>query len=276
MAPGPGNALRGSRLPLPRPDRRPRSARAGLGPRAGQDDGGSHPPARADAEGQGRRARRGRPAEVPRREGRSCPADGKLEPPAPKPTYTDVFGGSPVRLAGEDERVIAVTAAMAEGTGLVRIRRSSPSASSTSGSPRRTRSPSARPRRPRDAPDRRDLLDLPAARLRPDHPRRRPPAPAGRLLPRPGRAGGRGRSDPPRLLRSVLPRLHSGDGRSRPRRTRARSAICSGRRSAQRGGPVRDSLPARHDPGRDHPRRDRHACPLRDHRGRKLGASPAR
>jgi 1-deoxy-D-xylulose-5-phosphate synthase len=45
--------------------------------------------------------------------------NGKVEPPAPKPTYTDVFGRISCRLAAEDKRIIAVTAAMAEGTGLV-------------------------------------------------------------------------------------------------------------------------------------------------------------
>jgi 1-deoxy-D-xylulose-5-phosphate synthase len=47
--------------------------------------------------------------------------NGKLEPPAPKPTYTDVFGRLIPRLAAADERVVAVTAAMSEGTGLVRM-----------------------------------------------------------------------------------------------------------------------------------------------------------
>lgn len=47
------------------------------------------------------------------------PKNGKLEPPAPKPTYTDILGRLVPRLAREDARVVAVTAAMAEGTGLV-------------------------------------------------------------------------------------------------------------------------------------------------------------
>ena len=37
------------------------------------------------------------------------------------PTYTEVFGEIMVKLAGEDKRIIAVTAAMPEGTGLVKF-----------------------------------------------------------------------------------------------------------------------------------------------------------
>ncbi len=45
--------------------------------------------------------------------------NGKIEPAEPKPTYTDVFGRIICRLAAEDRRIVAVTAAMAEGTGLI-------------------------------------------------------------------------------------------------------------------------------------------------------------
>ena len=37
------------------------------------------------------------------------------------PTYTEVFGNSMVKLAEEDERIVAVTAAMPEGTGLLKF-----------------------------------------------------------------------------------------------------------------------------------------------------------
>ena len=47
--------------------------------------------------------------------------NGKVEAPPLKPTYTDVFGQLICRLAAGDERIVAVTAAMAEGTGLVRF-----------------------------------------------------------------------------------------------------------------------------------------------------------
>ncbi|MDM7914064.1 MAG: transketolase C-terminal domain-containing protein, partial [Candidatus Eisenbacteria bacterium] len=52
--------------------------------------------------------------------------NGKLEPAAPKPTYTDVFGAMAARLAAEDPRVVAVTAALGEGTGLVSFSREHP------------------------------------------------------------------------------------------------------------------------------------------------------
>jgi len=46
-------------------------------------------------------------------------SNGKVEAPAPKLTYTDVFGRALLRIAAENERVVVVTAAMSEGTGLV-------------------------------------------------------------------------------------------------------------------------------------------------------------
>jgi 1-deoxy-D-xylulose-5-phosphate synthase len=45
--------------------------------------------------------------------------NGKIEPPAPKPTYTEIFGRTICQLAEEEPNLIAVTAAMAEGTGLI-------------------------------------------------------------------------------------------------------------------------------------------------------------
>lgn len=47
--------------------------------------------------------------------------NGKIEAPLPKPAYTDVFGRMICRLAKEEDRLVAVTAAMSEGTGLVRF-----------------------------------------------------------------------------------------------------------------------------------------------------------
>jgi len=42
------------------------------------------------------------------------------------PTYTEVFGETLVRLAGEDQRIVAITAAMPDGTGLVDFRKQFP------------------------------------------------------------------------------------------------------------------------------------------------------
>ncbi|MCA9755998.1 MAG: 1-deoxy-D-xylulose-5-phosphate synthase [Candidatus Eisenbacteria bacterium] len=47
------------------------------------------------------------------------PASGKVEKKAPGIAYTQAFGEAMVRLAEEDPRVVAITAAMADGTGLV-------------------------------------------------------------------------------------------------------------------------------------------------------------
>ena len=44
----------------------------------------------------------------------------------PTPTYTEVFGRTLVRLAGEDSRIVAITAAMCEGTGLTGFARAYP------------------------------------------------------------------------------------------------------------------------------------------------------
>ncbi|MCL6629561.1 MAG: 1-deoxy-D-xylulose-5-phosphate synthase [Armatimonadetes bacterium] len=44
--------------------------------------------------------------------------DGEFEESACRPTYTDVFGDALVELAKEDSRIVAITAAMPDGTGL--------------------------------------------------------------------------------------------------------------------------------------------------------------
>ena len=54
------------------------------------------------------------------------PGSGKVEAPKSHLAYTDVFGEAIVRLAHEDSRVNAVTAAMVDGTGLVRFARELP------------------------------------------------------------------------------------------------------------------------------------------------------
>ena len=52
---------------------------------------------------------------------------GKFAPKkAAPPTYTDVFSDTLIRLAREDERIVAITAAMASGTGLDKFQRKLP------------------------------------------------------------------------------------------------------------------------------------------------------
>ena len=51
---------------------------------------------------------------------------GTFKKKAAPMTYTDAFAQALIRLADEDDRVVAVTAAMAEGTGLTKFRRAHP------------------------------------------------------------------------------------------------------------------------------------------------------
>ena len=77
---------------------------------------------------------------------RATSADAKPGPPK----YQNVFADTLIRLAREDERIVAITAAMADGTGLDRFQTRVPrAASTTSASPSSTPSPSPRASRPR-------------------------------------------------------------------------------------------------------------------------------
>ena len=112
----------------------------------------------------------------------------------------------------------------------------------------------------------RDLLDLPAARLRPDRPRRLPAEAERRVRDGPRRAGRRRRPDPPRRVRHRLPALpaeHRADGPARrgdarPHAAHRADATTTGRsRCATRAARASASplpTPARGDPDRD--RRD--------------------
>ena len=51
---------------------------------------------------------------------------GTFKKKAAAMSYTDAFAEALIRLAGEDPRVVAITAAMAEGTGLARVERAHP------------------------------------------------------------------------------------------------------------------------------------------------------
>ena len=55
------------------------------------------------------------------------PASGRFRPGKPgPPKYQDVFADTLIRLAREDERIVAITAAMADGTGLSRFQKAFP------------------------------------------------------------------------------------------------------------------------------------------------------
>ncbi len=49
-----------------------------------------------------------------------------IDPKNPDPSYTEVFGQTMIRLAEKDQRIVAVTAAMPEGTGLANFARTYP------------------------------------------------------------------------------------------------------------------------------------------------------
>ncbi len=54
------------------------------------------------------------------------PATGAARSKAGAPSYSEVFGRTMVKVAGEDDRVVAITAAMPDGTGLGRFRTAFP------------------------------------------------------------------------------------------------------------------------------------------------------
>ena len=122
-----------------------------------------------------------------------------------RPPYTSVFGDALVVEAKRDKRVIGITAAMAGGTGLTALEKRVPGAVLRRRDRRAGRGPvRRRARDPGGEAGLRDLLDLPAARLRPDRPRRLPAEAQRRLRDGPRRARRRRRADPPRRLRRLL------------------------------------------------------------------------
>ena len=189
----------------------------------------------------------------------------QVKPKPNAPTYTRVFADSLIQAAEKDDKVVAITAAMPDGTGLDLF------GAAFSGAHVRRRHRRAACRDVCGGPCggglqavRGHLFDVPAARLRPGDPRRRDPEAARALRARSRRARRRGRRDACRLVRHRLSRLraelhhHGRGGRSRAdahggdaggdrrlseraalsaRRRRRRRACPRGRRARDRQGP---------------------------------------
>ena len=187
------------------------------------------------------------------------------------PQYTQVFGEALVAECERDPRVVGITAAMnsghrpehpAEGDARALLRR------------RHRRAAGAavrgRPRAAGLAARRRDLLDLPAARLRPDRARPLPAAAARGARDGPRRPRRRRRPDAPRRVRHRLPALpaaHDADGAARRGDARAHAA----HRAAPRRRAGRAPLPARRGRRRTDPR---HAAADRDRHRRDPARGP--
>jgi len=156
--------------------------------------------ARGDAQGQGYA-----PAEADpitwHGPGPFDPISGTIHKEKPgTPTYSQVFGQWLCDMADRDPRIVGITPAMREGSGLVEFSRRFPSAISMSPSPSSTPPPL-----PPDLPARHeagagDLLVVPAARLRSTDSRYRTAEAAGGVRARPRRGGRQRRRHPPRQL----------------------------------------------------------------------------
>ena len=212
-----GHDVRGIRLQLHRADRRPRPRCAGADAEQHQRAEGAAVPACGHAQGPGLQAWPKPIRVLYHGVAKFDPDNGIVGGKSGgKPTYTQVFGDWLCDMAAHDKRLVGITPAMREGSGMVRF------SEAISGALfRRRHRRAARADLCRGAGLRRlqagggDLFDLPAARLRPADPRRHDPEPAGGAGDRPRRAGRRRRRDPRRQLRSVLsalPAQHDGDG----------------------------------------------------------------
>ena len=135
-----------------------------------------------------------------------------VTPPEPQektPSYTEVFGRTVCKLAHRNEKLVTITAAMPEGTGLQDFATKFPERSFDVAIAEQHAVTFAAGLalegfRARGG----HLLHLHAAGLRPDHPRRLPPEPPRGLGHGPGRDRGRGRTHPPRPVRPVLSAAH--------------------------------------------------------------------
>ena len=154
-------------------------------------------PARGHQEGPGLQAGRGRPGRLPRRRASSIPPSASSSRRRRrKPTFTQVFGHWLCDMAAQRRAPGRHHAGDARRLGHGRVREALPGALLR----RRHRRAARRDLRRRPGlrgheAGGRDLLDLPAARLRPADPRRRAPEPAGGVRARPRRPGRRRRRD---------------------------------------------------------------------------------
>ena len=178
-----------------------------------------------------------------------CPAAkaraSRARPQPAPPQYTQVFGEALVDECQRDERVVGITAAMNSGTGLNILQSELPDRYFDVGIAEQqavlfAAGPGAAGRQAGGG----DLLDVPAARVRPDRPRRVPAEAQRRVRDGPRRPRRRRRPDAPRRVRHRLPALpaeHRADGAARRGDARAHAA----HGADPRRRPDRAALPAR-------------------------------
>ena len=135
----------------------------------------------------------------------------QVKPKPNAPSYTRVFAESLIEEARKDDKIVAITAAMPDGTGLDLFGKEFPERTFDVGiAEQHAVTFAGGPRCRGFEAVRGHLLDVPAACLRPGRARYRHPAAAGALRHRPRRPRRRGRPDARRLFRPRLPRLPAG------------------------------------------------------------------